>query len=76
MTEDASDLSDQDNWIGGFYELAIEIGPRNRSRMERCLQSLWKHSSANGPFVHQASSSRYEAASCTFDAIDTYGRLH
>jgi hypothetical protein len=49
--EDPSDLDDHTNWIGGFYELAIELGPRDDARLERMLVAIWRLAKATGPFV-------------------------
>lgn len=38
---DPADLNDAENWHGGFYELAIELGPREDERLESTLRSVW-----------------------------------
>lgn len=45
---DASDLNDDENWSGGFYELAVEIGPRDDLRLEQTLLAVWRHASVRG----------------------------
>ena len=32
---DPSDVDDYSNWIGGWYELAIVVGPADDARLER-----------------------------------------
>jgi hypothetical protein len=44
-------MDDGSNWIGFFYELAIELGPRDDVRLERLLVSIWRLAGATGPFV-------------------------
>lgn len=41
LVASASDLNDRENWQGGFYELAIELGRRDDARLERSLEVLW-----------------------------------
>jgi len=35
MWKDSSDVDDYSNWIGGWYELAIVVGPADDARLER-----------------------------------------
>lgn len=48
---DASDLNDDENWSGGFYELSIELGERDDSRLEKALLAVWRHASVQGCFA-------------------------
>ena len=45
-----SDLDDEDNWRGGFYELALELGQRDDDRLERALLALWQEATVSGCF--------------------------
>lgn len=36
-----AELLDQESWHGGFYELAIELGPRDDARLQTALDALW-----------------------------------
>jgi hypothetical protein len=47
----ASDLNDRENWHGGFYELAIELGRRDDARLERSLEVLWASAGMQGSFA-------------------------
>ncbi len=47
----ASDLDERENWHGGFYELAIELGPRDDARLERSLEVLWGSAGLHGCFA-------------------------
>jgi hypothetical protein len=38
-------------WAGGFYELAIEIGPRSDERLQAALEALWSHVDLDGCFL-------------------------
>lgn len=35
-------------WIGGFYELALELGSRSDERLEAALLALWTHPDLDG----------------------------
>jgi len=48
---DPSDLNDEENWTGGFYELAFELGPTEDSRLERALLALWREAAVVGCFA-------------------------
>jgi hypothetical protein len=38
-------------WYGGFYELALEIGPRSDERLRSALTALWKYPDLDGCFL-------------------------
>ncbi len=40
-----------DAWTGGFYELALELGERDDSRLFNTLQTIWKHNSLDGCYL-------------------------
>lgn len=48
---DPVDLNDEENWNGGFYQLAFELGPTDDSRLERALLALWREASVVGCFA-------------------------
>lgn len=39
-----------DTWLGGFYELAIELGLRCNERLDRAVQAVWRFPGLQGPF--------------------------
>jgi len=51
--EDPSDIDDFSNWIGGFYELSIKVGPTDDARLERLLITIWRLAGATGPFIRR-----------------------
>jgi hypothetical protein len=51
----ADDLSCDDNWHGGYYELAINLGPRNDARLEQALAALWRAAGVEGCLARDAS---------------------
>lgn len=38
----ADDLTDDENWTGGFYELCLDLGPADDERLDRAIRSLWR----------------------------------
>lgn len=45
----ADDLADPENWRGGFYELAILLGPANDERVEAATRVVWSTPGVEGP---------------------------
>ncbi len=45
---DPADLDAAENLHGGFYELAVELGPRDYERLERALQAMWTLAGVDG----------------------------
>jgi hypothetical protein len=39
-----------DVWLGSFYELAIELGPRSDERLAAASAALWRHPALEGPY--------------------------
>jgi hypothetical protein len=40
----------QDVWLGSFYELAIELGPRSDERLAAASAAMWRHPALDGPY--------------------------
>lgn len=40
----------KDTWLGSFYELAIELGPRSDERLAEASEALWRHETLDGPY--------------------------
>jgi hypothetical protein len=38
----ADDMSDGENWTGGFYELVLDLGATDDVRVDRAVRSLWR----------------------------------
>ncbi|WP_439657929.1 hypothetical protein ACSHWB_36845 [Lentzea sp. HUAS TT2] len=38
----AHDMSDDENWTGGFYELSVVLGPAGDHRLDQAVRSLWR----------------------------------
>ena len=35
-------------WAGGFYELAVELGPRSDERLQAALEAIWRREGLDG----------------------------
>ncbi|MDC3379101.1 hypothetical protein OAX78_02335 [Planctomycetota bacterium] len=44
-------FTQDDAWTGGFYELAIEVGPRSDARLERLLHAVWNEPTLEGCYL-------------------------
>jgi hypothetical protein len=38
-------------WFGGFYELALEVGPPSDDRLRAALEALWSHPDLDGCYL-------------------------
>lgn len=73
----ASDLTDPDNWVGGFYELALELGPADDARLEIALSTLCAQSGAQGWFGHGTGQQPIDQqrVPCTLESLTQSGHL-
>jgi hypothetical protein len=44
-------FTEYDAWHGGFYELALELGPRSDETLRLALAALWRHPDLDGCFL-------------------------
>jgi hypothetical protein len=44
---------EEDIWAGGFYELAIELGPRSDTRLESAPLTLWQNVRLEGCYLRR-----------------------
>ena len=70
----AAEFTDEENWTGGYYELAIELGSRDDFRLEQALVAVWKLAALEGPF--RSRSVRRELQQRVSPTVDEPGRLH
>ncbi|WP_211593339.1 hypothetical protein [Microbispora sp. H10836] len=47
---DPTAFTDSENWSGGYYELAIEIGDTSDERLQLALSALWRAAAIDGCF--------------------------
>ncbi len=48
-------FSGSDTWLGGYYELAIELGPRSDERLLAALSTIWSDSALDGVYLSRDS---------------------
>lgn len=48
----ADDMSDAENFSGGFYELVLVLGPTDDARLDGALKSLWRAAGVRGCRAH------------------------
>jgi hypothetical protein len=48
---DPADLHELENWAGGSYELAIELGPVDHNRLQLAVVAIWGAAEIRGSFV-------------------------
>jgi hypothetical protein len=69
----------EDTWLGSFYELAIELGPRSDERLAQASEALWRHQSIDGPYAKndvEPADQPKVAASLIIDSNDHATHLH
>ena len=72
----ADRIDDDDNWIGGYYELALELGERDDARLEEAIGSLRNLAAIDGCWVLVGlKPSRYEPASPSLTSLLRFGQL-
>jgi len=65
-----------DNWAGGYYELAIEVGPRSDARLQRVLTAMWSAADVQGCFGDRSREPQdQEPIECTVESLMRFGHL-
>jgi hypothetical protein len=44
-------FTEVDAWCGGFYEVALELGPRSDDRLRSAVVALWQHPDLEGCYL-------------------------
>jgi hypothetical protein len=66
-----------DNWNGGFYELALELGATSDARLERALTALGEVVAVPGWYGGRDCEPHEQATvDCTFESLKRYQHLH
>ena len=75
MTADPADLGDNENHLGGCYELAIELGARDDARLQAALTAVW--AVVVGCFGQTSwDPPRFDPVPCTVGSLERHGHLH
>lgn len=48
---DPAAFGDDENWHGGFYELAVLVGPRDDARLDAALRAAWNDARLDGCYA-------------------------
>jgi hypothetical protein len=68
-----SDLDEAENWHGGFYELAVNLGPRSDARLDLALTTVWSSAQVRG--CHQRTAAGHVPTTCTLESLEGAGHL-
>lgn len=71
----ADDLDVEDNWHGGFYELGLELGPRDDARLEAAMIGLWKAAGVSGCYAVEYKPFRHVSVDLSLAALQAHGHL-
>lgn len=70
----ADDLDVSENWHGGSYELAVNLGPRDDTRMEAALTTVWSSATVEGCLARDEA--RSHPVPCTLLSLEQFGHLN
>jgi hypothetical protein len=74
--ESVSGLVDPDSWDGGFYELALELGPANDERLEAVIRAVCTNTGAVGWYaLGDRRPVTEERLPCTWESMARHGQL-
>jgi hypothetical protein len=74
---DPTAFADGENWTGGFYELAMELGPTDDDRLGRALTALWAAAGVEGCYGSQwHEPEAQESVPLTVASLVEFGHLH
>ncbi|WP_345155326.1 hypothetical protein [Micromonospora maritima] len=71
----ADDMTDDENWTGGFYELCLLLGAADDDTVDRALLSLWRAAGVRGCHVRRADGPGFAAAEPGVAALHEHGHL-
>jgi hypothetical protein len=69
----ARDLDSPENWHGGFYELAICLGPLDDDRLSTSLLSVSRSAGVQG--CYERSADRHLPVDCNLQTLEEHGHL-
>jgi hypothetical protein len=74
--QDPTRFTDSENWIGGFYELAIEIGDTSDERLQTALSALWRAATIKGCYGrNDLEPHEQDMVPCTVSSLAEFGHL-
>ena len=69
------DLNVEENWHGGFYELGLQLGPRDDDRLETALTALWTAAGVSGCYAPTYNPLRHAPADLSLESLEGHGHL-
>ncbi|UQU65749.1 hypothetical protein COUCH_05370 [Couchioplanes caeruleus] len=73
---DPASFVDGENWTGGFYELCLELGPRDDQRLQAALTALWQAAGIDGCCADSGREPEDQpAVPCTVGSLESLGHL-
>lgn len=73
---ESEDFSIADNWLGGFYELALELGDTSDARLEAALSALWSAAGVEGCYgSRHVPPPDQQTVPCTLASLLRFGHL-
>lgn len=74
---DPASFALDDNWHGGLYELAIELGPGTDGRLDRALATVWRSVRAGPCYGDKRWEPRaQDPVPCTAESLERFGHLY
>ncbi|WP_199510714.1 hypothetical protein [Nucisporomicrobium flavum] len=73
---DPGSFADGENWTGGFYELFLELGPRDDQRLQAALTALWQAAGIDSCVADRGLEPEEQpAVPCTVASLESLGHL-
>jgi hypothetical protein len=72
---DPAAFADDQNWCGGFYELAVLVGPRDDARLDAAIRAAWADDRLDGCYADRREPADQERLVCSLAATDHVGHL-
>ena len=69
----AGNLDAPENWYGGFYELAICLGPPDDGRLNAALMAVWRCACVQG--CYRRAAERHLPVECSLRTLEQHGHL-
>lgn len=74
---ESADFTLADNWCGGFYELALELGDTSDVRLEAALGALWSAAGVEGCYGSRwTPATSQEVVPCTLASLERSSHLY
>jgi len=71
----SDDMADEENWVGGFYELCLVLGQSDDSLVDRALPVLWGAAGVDGCWARTSDGTGLRQAQVSVAALHEHGHL-